>query len=120
MRAQSPTAQTSSVPRTRRVRSTGTAPRPDGDDAVGAGQRHRAGAGPGGPDQGAGRHPLAVAEVDPVGVGAGHRDPEAQLDPAGDQLVAGVAGQPVAQLGQDALARVDQHEAGLAGADAGK
>ena len=85
-----------------------------------AGQRHRAGSGPRGPDQGAGRHPLAVAELDPVGVGAGHRHPEAQLDPAGDQLVAGVAGQPVAQLGQDALARVDQHEAGLAGADVGE
>ena len=81
------------------------------------GQRQRAGIGPGGPDQGARGHPLAVAELDPVGVGAGHRHPETQLDPAGDQLVAGVAGQPVAQLGQDALARVDQHEAGLAGAD---
>ena len=81
--------------------------------------QQRAGLIPGGPDQCARRNPGVVVERHAVRIGRGHALAEHELNAAALQLAAGVVPQIAAELRDDAVARMHQHEPRLTATDAG-
>ena len=107
--AQSPIAQTESIPCTRRWSSTGTRPR----SSSGTLRSRRLGlrGDAGGPDHGPGRQRLAGREPGRVGADLLERRAEADVDAAAAQLAQRVLGELGVDLRQDPVGGLDQDPA---------
>ena len=107
--AQSPIAQTESIPCTRRWSSTGTRPR----SSSGSESSRRLGmrGDSGGPDDGPGRQRLAGREPGRVGADLLERRAEADVDAAAAQLAQRVVGELGVDLRQDPVGGLDQDPA---------